>query len=60
MKEARQHRFTPPKGAADLLLIRHGETQAAVRGESFPMVDGQAIRRCAKRGIRRRLRLWSG
>lgn len=41
MKEARQHRFQPPPGAADLLLIRHGETQAAVRGESFPMVDGQ-------------------
>lgn len=41
MKEARQHRFEPPKGAADLLLIRHGETQAAVRGEMFPMVDGQ-------------------
>lgn len=41
MKEARQHRFVPPKGAADLLLIRHGETQAAVRGESFPMVEGQ-------------------
>ncbi len=41
MSEARQHRFTPPKGAADLLLIRHGETQAAVRGSNFPMVDGQ-------------------
>ena len=41
MKEARQHRFIPPKGAADLLLIRHGETQAALRGESFPMVEGQ-------------------
>ncbi|WP_386630194.1 histidine phosphatase family protein [Sulfitobacter geojensis] len=41
MNEARQHRFTPPNGAADLLLIRHGETQAAVRGESFPMVEGQ-------------------
>ena len=41
MKEARQHRFQLPPGAADLLLIRHGETQAAVRGESFPMVDGQ-------------------
>ena len=39
--EARQHRFTPAKGACDILLIRHGETQAAVRGESFPMVDGQ-------------------
>ena len=37
----RQHRFAPPKGAADLLLIRHGETQGAVRGKSFPLVDGQ-------------------
>lgn len=39
--EARQHRFTPPPGATDILLIRHGETQAAVRGQMFPMVDGQ-------------------
>ena len=39
--EARQHRFTPPQGACDLLLIRHGETQAAKRGEMFPMVGGQ-------------------
>ncbi|MGB3246739.1 MAG: histidine phosphatase family protein [Sulfitobacter sp.] len=41
MNEARQHRFQPPEGAADLLLIRHGETQAAVRGQSFPMIGGQ-------------------
>ena len=41
MKEARQHRFTLRETATDLLLIRHGETQAAVRGQSFPMVDGQ-------------------
>lgn len=39
--EARQHRFSPPEGACDILLIRHGETQAAKRGEMFPMVDGQ-------------------
>jgi probable phosphoglycerate mutase len=39
--EARQHRFAPAKGACDILLIRHGETQAAKRGESFPMIDGQ-------------------
>lgn len=39
--EARQHRFTPPPGATDILLIRHGETQAAMRGEVFPMIDGQ-------------------
>ena len=38
--EARQTRFKPAKGATDLLLIRHGETQAAIRGESFPMKDG--------------------
>jgi probable phosphoglycerate mutase len=39
--EARQHRFAPAQGACDILLIRHGETQAAKRGEMFPMVDGQ-------------------
>jgi probable phosphoglycerate mutase len=41
MSEARQHRFVLPEGAADLLLIRHGETQAAIRGQSFPLVAGQ-------------------
>ncbi len=50
MKEARQHRFVPPKGAADLLLIRHGETQAAVRGENFPMVEGQGDPRLRPEG----------
>ena len=39
--EARQHRFIPEAGACDMLLIRHGETQAAIRGEMFPMIDGQ-------------------
>lgn len=40
-EEARQHRFELPTGACDLLLIRHGETQAAKRGQMFPMIDGQ-------------------
>lgn len=40
-QEARQHRFKLPEGACDVLLIRHGETQAAVKGALFPMVDGQ-------------------
>ncbi|MFT6677076.1 MAG: putative phosphoglycerate mutase [Sulfitobacter sp.] len=39
--EMRQHRFRPAKGAADILLIRHGETQAAIKGQDFPMCDGQ-------------------
>ena len=39
-QEYRQHVFQPPKGAADLLLIRKGESQAAVDGVHFPMKDG--------------------
>ena len=39
-KEIRQLKFKPWPGAADLLLIRHGESQAAVEGVTFPMKDG--------------------
>ena len=39
-KEYRQHSYVPPKGAADLLLIRHGESAPAIPGQSFPMKDG--------------------
>lgn len=39
-QEYRQHRFQLPEGAADLLLIRHGETEAARPGVSFAMKDG--------------------
>lgn len=36
----RQHRFAPPPGATELLLVRHGESEPAVEGSSFPLVDG--------------------
>ncbi|MEM7441313.1 MAG: histidine phosphatase family protein [Pseudomonadota bacterium] len=39
-EEYRQHKFSYPKGAVDLTLIRHGESEPARPGESFPMVDG--------------------
>lgn len=39
-QEYRQHVFRPPEGAVDLWLIRHGESEAAKPGKSFPMVDG--------------------
>ena len=39
-REYHQTRFSPPPGAADLLLIRHGRTEAARPGESFPLKDG--------------------
>jgi probable phosphoglycerate mutase len=56
----RQHRFAPPPGATEILLVRHGESQPAVEGEPFDLVDGhgdpslspegreQAVRVCAR------------
>jgi len=38
--EYHQHVYSPPKGAADLLLIRHGQTEPARPGYTFEMVDG--------------------
>jgi probable phosphoglycerate mutase len=40
--EFRQHRFSPPPGATDILLIRHGESAPARLDAPAPTVDGQA------------------
>ncbi len=40
-REYRQHRFTPPPGAVEMLIIRHGESAAAKEGERFALRDGQ-------------------
>lgn len=40
--EYRQTRFRRPPGGTDLLLIRHGESEAARDGVRFPEVDGHA------------------
>lgn len=40
-REFRQHRFTPPPGSVELLVVRHGESAAAKPGEPFALVDGQ-------------------
>jgi probable phosphoglycerate mutase len=37
----RQIRFQPPPGATEILLVRHGESEAAVEGQDFDLVDGQ-------------------
>lgn len=39
-EEYRQHRFVLPAGACDMLLIRHGESEAAVPGRPFAIKDG--------------------
>lgn len=37
----RQIQFQVPPGATQLILVRHGESQAAVEGEPFELVEGQ-------------------
>lgn len=39
-REFRQYRFTAPPGAAEILLVRHGESAPFVDGGDFPMLDG--------------------
>lgn len=46
----RQTRFRPPPGATDILLIRHGESQAAHMDKPFPLVDGHADPELADNG----------
>jgi len=36
----RQSRFLTPPGAAELVLVRHGESEPLVEGTAFPLVDG--------------------
>ncbi len=36
----RQHRFEPPPGALDLLLVRHGQSEAYQDGTPFALVGG--------------------
>ncbi|MGQ0832638.1 MAG: histidine phosphatase family protein [Microthrixaceae bacterium] len=36
----RQPRYQPPPGSTELILVRHGESQPAIDGEPFDLVDG--------------------
>lgn len=36
----RQYRYSPPPGAASILLVRHGESAPARLNQSFELVDG--------------------
>jgi 2,3-bisphosphoglycerate-dependent phosphoglycerate mutase len=35
-----QHAFTPPPGATEIVLIRHGASADAIPGERFDLIDG--------------------
>jgi probable phosphoglycerate mutase len=47
----RQIRYQRPTGATELILVRHGESAAAVEGESFQLVDGHGDPPLAPEGI---------
>jgi probable phosphoglycerate mutase len=36
-----QHRYAPPPDSVEVVLVRHGASEAALPGQSFAMVDGQ-------------------
>jgi probable phosphoglycerate mutase len=40
-REYAQHRFQPPPGAVELIVVRHGESAVARDGVPFDLVDGQ-------------------
>jgi probable phosphoglycerate mutase len=39
-RQFRQHRFEPPPGACEILLVRHGESAPFREDDPFPLVDG--------------------
>ena len=40
-KRYRQIRFEAPPGSTELVLVRHGESEAADPEQPFPVVDGR-------------------
>jgi 2,3-bisphosphoglycerate-dependent phosphoglycerate mutase len=41
VREYRQLPPVPPPGATEIILVRHGQSEAAVEGRSFALIDGQ-------------------
>src|SRR5262245_21422403 len=49
-QQYRQMRFTRPPGSTELLLVRHGESEAMVPGRPFPPADGHGDPELAPEG----------
>lgn len=47
----RQARFRRPPGATDVILVRHGESEPAVEGVAFPLVDGHGDPALSPEGV---------
>jgi len=47
----RQWRFQPPPGATEILVVRHGESEPAVVGQSFSLLNGQSDPALSPEGV---------
>jgi len=47
----RQWRFQPPPGATEILIVRHGESEPAVVGQSFALLNGQSDPALSPEGV---------
>jgi probable phosphoglycerate mutase len=47
----RQIQFTVPPGATELLLVRHGESEAAIEGQPFELVEGHGDPALSPQGV---------
>jgi 2,3-bisphosphoglycerate-dependent phosphoglycerate mutase len=46
-----QHPYALPAGATEIVLVRHGASQAALEGVRFPIVDGRADPELSEAGV---------
>ena len=46
-----QRPFSLPPGATEVILVRHGASEAAIEGVRFPVVDGRADPALAQEGV---------
>lgn len=50
-RQFRQHRFVPPPGACELLIVRHGESEPMTEGRPLPLCDGHGDPALAPEGV---------
>jgi 2,3-bisphosphoglycerate-dependent phosphoglycerate mutase len=50
-RQFRQHRFVPPPGACEMLIIRHGESEPMMEGQPLPLMDGHGDPALAVEGL---------
>ncbi len=51
MKSHPQHSFDPPPGACQVVLVRHGQSEAYVEGQPFELVEGHGDPPLSSRGV---------